>query len=249
MLRNYFADLELEADASRDEIRRAFKKLARRFHPDVNPGDPLAAESFRRIKEAFEYLNDDSQAKDLREKLRDRVKRAHQEFGRWDTFFGTRPRDRAEFEEDWFEEPSSAHSVELDHRVEVLDIHLNVERLEDLENVEIQYLSPCNDCRGQGGSSGAVTVTCKQCAGLGFQSIERGAFRWKKTCKGCSGKGYQVAEPCSSCGGVGKRVKNQRIRVRPPSGFTGEQSIRVQGFGHKSYDGTKRGDLWLRIRK
>lgn len=249
MLRNYFADLELEVDASPTEIRRAFKRLARRFHPDVNPGDSLAVESFRRIKEAFDFLSDEAKASNLRSELKERFQRAEQEFGRWDTFFGTRPRDREEFNQSWIEEPSYKEAPDPNARGEELDLHLRVNHVGDLDQLDYEYLLPCQDCRGQGGSSGAVTVTCKKCAGLGFQSIERGAFRWKKSCEGCKGRGYQVADPCGTCRGVGKVREHQRLRVAAPSGFTSEQGLRVKGYGHISYDGKQRGDLWLYLKK
>ena len=235
MLRNYFADLELDTRASLDEVKRAYRRLARRFHPDLNPGDLYAEHSFKRITEAYDQL---SETESL-EKWRSLISPVNTETPkRWDVH-ALIPKAQIGL---IVEDPRK--------RGEDLDIHLLVELPKDEliaaghRAIEISVDEGCSNCRGSGGSSRSVQSTCKTCAGLGYRMIRRGAFRWKKTCDECIGKGYQVAEACASCQGYGKIQVQRKLELAVPQRLR-DVEIQYPGLGHMSFDGKKRGDLWV----
>lgn len=239
MIRDYFSDLELSSDCDSEAIRQAYRRLARRFHPDLNPRDEYAAESFRRIQEAFDYLSVDKNREDLRQKL-DRWASKPGSLQKWrkePQFFG----DPQGFTDEW--------TLKSPRPAEELSVHIKVEIQAGTEtkpqSVELNLLKPCSACRGQGGASQSVQTTCKACAGLSYQLIRRGAFRWKKTCDSCLGKGYQVVGACQNCTGSGKITKRESLILSPPQPIPRDSEVCYPEKGHTSFDGKMRGDLWV----
>lgn len=237
MIRDYFADLELSPDSDLESVKKAYRRLARRFHPDLNPGDPYAQESFRRIQEAYQYLLLDPQRENLRQHLS--AFREEREPSRWQNkmeFSFSSPED---FLDEW--------KIKEERRSEDLDIHLKVEipRTTWPTRQRIRYarLIVCMTCRGVGGASQSIQMTCKSCAGLSYQMIRRGAFRWKKTCESCQGRGYQVRGACKSCAGRGKTSYQEDIELEVPEEAKQGSPIIYPKLGHESYDKGKKGDL------
>lgn len=237
MIRNYFADLELAHDASLQEVRAAYKRLAKKFHPDHHPNDPLAAESFRRIQEAYKHLN--SAAKVIR--LKNRLS-------------SVKALENSSVSK-WKERRSKNIPVPpaKEKRQEVLDIRLTLAVQERViegggrERFQFVFEKPCPTCGGRGGSSKSVATTCKKCAGFGSYQISRGAMQWKKTCEPCFGKGVIVILPCATCSGKGKVAERQAVEIQIPQGIDIHQEVCLKNLGHISFNGEKRGNLWLTL--
>ncbi len=251
MIRNYFADLELDLSASLDDVRRAYRRLARRFHPDLNPLDKQSEESFYRIQEAFDFLSSETRFEKLKKQLvepgRTSKKLVAQKWGEYPLV----PVSTDQFIGEWKEESSVRKKF---HRPEEnLDVWILMEvnradlKSEIVKTIAVPHEHPCGSCRGLGGRAKAARATCKKCAGLGHFLIERGAMHWRKTCDLCLGKGYLSLSPCSTCGGRGKVGERQKIEIRIPKKTDVKRPIIVRGFGHISFDGKKRGDLWVQL--
>lgn len=241
MLRNYFADLELPVDATPSDVKSAFRRLARRFHPDLNPHDPQANEAFRKVHEAFEFLSSGARLEKLRQQLaveisqirkkpasRVPVIRARQ--GRISRISKARPKAlRAE---------------------DSLDLHLIAEVESVLagssQMIEFEYLKPCPQCRRPKLQSKQNLKPCGQCSGIGFSMIQRGANHWKKSCDHCQGRGYLVKH-CAACHGKSKISENQIVEFKIPGRLHEKDPVCLKGLGNISFDGTKRGDVWVQL--
>jgi molecular chaperone DnaJ len=244
LIRDYFADLELSPSSDLEEVKRAYRRLARRFHPDLNPGDSYAHESFQKIHEAYQYLLSDEQ----RDQLKVHLMGVHKNFPQktqLPTRWQREPQLQYPSEDGFLDE----WNLKKNRRLEDLDIHLKVEvnakKFPAKQCLELTRSKVCRTCRGQGGVSQSVQVTCKGCAGLSYQLIRRGAFRWKKTCDDCSGKGYQVVGACSPCGGLGKVPVQESVELEIPKDLESGQAVRYSGLGQESYDGKTKGELWI----
>lgn len=231
MIRDYFADLELDIHAGGQEIKRAYRRLARRFHPDLNPGDRFAEASFRQIRAAYEYLSDETRADQLRIYLQKSARQARPKKWQANDIFG------------YGDQAPDARNI--------LDIHTIAELTdEDLQKgyYELSLLieEPCHECGGDGGPESSIKRTCKHCAGLAYRLIQRGAFRWKKTCEPCHGKGFEVINACPACQGKGKKKQTRKLQLRIPESL---QATRYPEWGHIAYNREqKRGDLWVHWR-
>lgn len=251
MLRNYFADLELTIDARPEEIRQAYRRLARRFHPDLNPMDPQAEESFKRIREAFDYLSEGNRAEVLREKLERSVVR-NMKPTKW-ALARQVPESPSKFIKEWVEEKSITRTKTKTKRKEVLDLQTSVGvspqewKTGFRRRLSVMIDLPCGSCRSVGKRAGAVRETCKKCSGLGHYLISRGALNWKKTCDDCRGRGAIHRTSCSACRGRGKSSQKEDLVVSIPGGVSLSQPLIIKNFGHYSFDGKKRGDLWVNL--
>lgn len=240
MIRNYFDDLELDPAASLEDIRQAYRRLARRFHPDLNPGDQYAAESFRRIKEAYDQLSSEESIEKIRRSL-DASSSRPKEVSRWDR------RIRV-----YSEVLKTSPRRDEERRNEILDLQLELKLSEaDLEKSELELAYErediCSSCKGSGGDPQSIKTTCKKCAGLGYEHIKRGAFNWKKTCSSCKGQGFQMSSPCLDCEGKGKAMQKMKTKFKLPSSIPAEKKL--SGMGNISNDGQTRGDLWVKLIK
>lgn len=238
MIRNYFSDLELDPDATLEEVRLAYKRLAKKFHPDANPEDPLAEQGFKKIQEAYQHLNSTTKISRLKSRLSHIKALSSSSIKKWKL------------------EKARVSTVKPKSRArENLDLHLTLTVQERVlehggkERFQFVYEKPCEKCRGRGGSRASVSATCKKCVGLGFFEIERGAMRWAKTCDVCYGKGFEVLSPCESCAGKGKVSERQAVEIHVPSGVDLHQEVCLKGLGHTSFDGSRRGDLYLTLHK
>lgn len=257
MIRNYFADLELEYWATGDDIRQAYRRLARRFHPDLNPEDCYAEESFKRIQEAYRYLEDRERADRLRRRLKAEVP-SLDNLSRWSQEPSV-PASVPHFMTQWKEERTSrtqskkTRTGSSKRKVEFLDhsISLPVSDKEVKEgfekDIQFEIEKPCPKCRTQGLRSKSIMETCKPCAGQGFRSIQRGNFQWKKTCEDCRGQGYLMRSRCLLCQGQGKIKVHEQYRLAWKGSSRPVKSLLLKSCGHISFDGKKRGNLWVHL--
>ncbi len=255
--RDYYEVLGISRKASDKEIKKAYRKLARKYHPDVNPGDKAAEAKFKEITEAYEVLSDP-------EKRRKYDLFGHQAPG--SGFEGPRP---SGFEGiDWSGFDLSGHGFgDLGDLFSGLfgreartapstpakgrDIHYTLDlNFEDAirglsTQITIQRDVLCEVCRGKGIQEGGNGEVCPDCGGSGQRQISKGPFRMAQTCIRCHGIGKVNLSPCGSCMGRGTILKSERISVKIPAGVDNGSRVRVQGKGGPGKGGGPPGDLYI----
>jgi len=232
-MRDYFGDLGLERDANLEEVRKAYKKLARLFHPDIAPN---RADEFSKVQEAYEQLRSQTRI----EKIRGNLSSAKSN-SLLNSYLKVKN--------------SSPNPVpaEVATRIEKLDQRIVAvietrKKPGDQQEVTWSVEELCTKCRGRGGNPGIKKIQCGPCRGLGYQLIQRGAsFRWKKTCETCHGLGYEIKDSCVECQGYGKVATLQKKVFQIPKDVSG--SVCFEGLGHHSFDGKSRGLLWIQWTK
>lgn len=250
--------LGVEKGASDEEIKKAFRKLAIKYHPDKNPGDKEAEEKFKEINEAYQILSDPQ-------------KRAqYDQFGStdfgaggfegaegfggfdfsdfggfgdiFDSFFGggssTRRRRNA---------PTKGADLEYTLVLSFEEAMSGVEK-----EISVTRNEKCSKCGGSGAKEGTQPKTCDKCGGTGQMRIQRntplGSFMSMSTCDKCGGSGTIISEPCTECKGTGKVRKNRKIKVNIPAGIDTGNVIPIRGQGEDGTNGGPPGDLYVHIR-
>ncbi|MCX8073274.1 MAG: J domain-containing protein [Candidatus Binatia bacterium] len=263
--KDLYAILGVPRNASQEEIKRAYRKLARRYHPDVNPGNKEAEERFKEISEAHEILSDPEKRK-LYDEFgmaglqagfdADRA-RAYEQWQRQQREFaggfgpgGFSGFGRFESFEDIFSDlfgerarPGPRAGADLETEVEI-DL-LDAVRGRTME-ISLQRPSVCASCQGTGEDRAAAT-TCSECLGSGRVQAARGPVRFSRTCPRCGGSGRMSTRPCSTCGGAGETVQTERLQVRIPPGVEDGSRVRLAGKGAPGLHGGPPGDLYLRV--
>jgi molecular chaperone DnaJ len=245
--------LGVARDADEREIKKAFRRLARELHPDVNRHDPEAEEKFKEAAEAYEILSDSERRATYDrygfEGLDSRgFASATHGFGSFadifDAFFGG--------------DPFGAFGGAAGGRVQGGDTAVEVEiSLEDAargSTVQVSYdlVDACERCHGNGAEPGSELHTCRNCEGTGrIRAVSRTAFGQlvrEHVCEVCGGDGRVPSEPCTVCGGRGRRAVRKTLDVDVPAGIADEQRIRLSGRGHAGERGGPPGDLYLLVR-
>ena len=258
--RDYYEVLGVQKSASADELKKAYRKLAMKYHPDRNPGDKEAEEKFKEANEAYEVLSDaDKRAK-------------YDQFG----FAGVDPQyggGGAGFDGfggfggfgDIFSEVfgggfggfgggGSARRRNAPRRGDDLGVRLELTFEEAAFGVEkeISYyrIEDCGTCNGTGSADGVIE-TCSQCRGSGqirvTQNMMGMAFQSTSTCPSCSGRGKITKNPCSTCRGKGKVRKNRTLKAKVPAGINHMQSFRLAGEGSAGSNGGPNGDVLVEV--
>ncbi len=243
---DYYEILNVERSAPQDEIKRAYRKLARELHPDANPGDAEAEARFKQVTEAYEALGDPE-------------KRA-----RYDRFgsSGARGAGGDPFGGglgdlfDAFFNTGSARSEGGPQRGADLEVVAQLS-LEDVvhgvaKDVTVRTAVPCDTCEASGASPGSKVSRCDQCGGSGQirqvrQSI-LGQMVTTAVCARCSGEGMVVSAPCGDCSGEGRRIEDQTYSVEIPAGVDDGQTLRLGDRGAVGRRGGGRGDLYVQVR-
>ena len=245
--------LEVSKGASQDEIRRSYRRLARKYHPDANPGDDKAEERFKGIQQAYETLSNP-------EKRREYDEGPKQFFGAGNT--GQSTAGGANFQNfsdlsdlfggfgnlgDVFGQAASTRQTSP--RGEDATVTVKLKFKEALEGVTTRVGVPveeaCGDCGGSGAAPGTSPRTCPQCGGRGTQSRDQGLFALSTACTRCGGKGSIVETPCPRCRGVGKTRGVRQVKVRIPAGARDGMKVRVPGRGGAGRNGGPAGDLFV----
>lgn len=261
--KDFYAVLGVPASASQDEIKKQYRKLASKHHPDKNQNDPKAAERFKEISEAYQVLGDAKKRKqydDMRQ------------LGAFGGFGGGRPggaRPRGDggtgfsggfrFEEvdlgglggigDIFgsmfgggnrksREPERGQDVEV-----TLEVPFRTAALGGKVNIDLEVNEECHVCRGTGGAPGSKMQTCPECGGRGTISFGQGGFAVQRPCPQCLGRGQIPSEACKNCGGSGEVRARRKIAVTVPEGTDTGTKIRLRGQGGHGARNGKPGDL------
>lgn len=255
---DYYAVLGVGRDADVLRIRQAYRRLARRLHPDLNPNDRVVEERFRQIRRAFETLGDpDRRAEYDRhggvEPAPARVQRVHYGFAGFD--FGEDPA-----KEEWAlheifggsEGSESGPSEEADP-----DIHARerISFIESLEGKQVRLRASrreiCGPCGGRGerpvGEAAPQGIECTPCGGAGRRLRRYGHMVFSRPCRRCGGQGMLFHTACSPCGGRGSLIRPVRVVARVPAGVSDGATVVVDGQGHERLPGEPAGDLRLHV--
>src|SRR5215468_7981275 len=250
--RDYYAVLGLEKGASEEEIKKAYRKLAVKYHPDKNPGDRSAEEKFKELGEAYEVLND-SQKRAVYDQY------GHAAFDRRAGGFGRSGGFHDPFEV--FREVFGGASIFEDlfgggrrdptqpERGDDLryDMEITFEEAAHGCQKEITVTKPerCDVCHGSGAEAGSQTRTCATCGGRGQVISSRGIFSIAQTCPHCQGAGRVIEKPCKTCRGSGRRERTSKITLRIPAGVDTGSRLRSAGNGEAGRRGGPAGDLYV----
>ena len=256
--RDYYEVLGVSRNATADDLKKAYRKLAVKYHPDKNPDDKTAEEKFKEVSEAYDVLNDDQ-----KRAAYDRYGHAafaggmgggaagggmHDPFdifkevfggggGVFESFFGGGGGSQRR-------SGGSQRGADLRYALEI-----TLEEAAHGAEKEIEYerLVSCKTCSGSGSTSGSGKKTCRTCGGAGQVITSRGFFQVQQTCPDCGGTGETITDPCKPCRGVGRVKERTRVRLRIPAGIEEGSRLRSQGNGDTGTTGGAAGDLYVVI--
>ncbi|MBM3377063.1 MAG: molecular chaperone DnaJ [Betaproteobacteria bacterium] len=249
--RDYYDVLGVPKNASDDDLKKAYRKLAMKFHPDRNPGDASAEEKFKEVKEAYEMLSD-AEKRAAYDRFGhvgvDPNAGGGQDFGGFADAFGDifgdifgganrggrggggrsnvyRGSDLRYSMEVTLEQAAAGHTTEI----------------------RIPSWEGCTTCSGTGAKPGTSSETCKTCGGQGQVRMQQGFFSIQQTCPTCHGSGKTIPNPCTACDGVGRVRKQKTLEVKIPAGIDDGMRIRSAGNGEPGVNGGPPGDLYVEI--
>ena len=249
--RDFYEILGVNRDASDDEIKKAYRKLAMKHHPDRNPDNPKAEEHFKEAKEAYEILSDAQK------------RQAYDQFGH----AGVDPQAGmgaggagmggfADAFSDIFGDIFGGGRGGGGGRSTVYrgaDLRYNLEiSLEEAARgtdtrIRIPAMEECETCKGSGAKPGTQPKTCATCGGAGQVRMQQGFFSIQQTCPKCHGSGRIIPEPCPSCHGAGRVKQHKTLQVKIPAGVDEGDRIRLAGEGEHGVNGGPPGDLFVQI--
>jgi molecular chaperone DnaJ len=254
--RDYYEVLGLSKGASGEELKKAYRKLAVKFHPDKNPGDKAAEERFKEIGEAYEVLSDDQKrsaydeyghaAFDARSRASGRGAGGgfHDPFEVFREVFGGGGGIFSELFGEGRSADPNAPSRGSDLRYD-LQITLEEAVLGTEKELTLSRPETCEHCQGRGAEPGSGHKTCATCHGRGQVVMSRGFFSVAQTCPKCGGAGRTVDRPCRTCHGDGRMEKTSRIKIRVPAGVDTGTRLRSSGNGEGGVRGGPSGDLYV----
>ena len=246
--RDYYEVLGVARGASDEELKKAYRRCAMKFHPDRNPGDKAAEASFKECKEAYEVLSDAA-----KRRAYDAHGHAAFEHGMGGGGGGGGPgyADMGDIFGDIFGNIFGGGAARGPRRgadigyVMELDLEEAVAGIE--KRIEVPTLVPCGPCKGSGSEDGKVE-TCATCHGRGQVRMQRGIFTMQQPCPHCGGRGQTIANPCTACHGAGRVEQEKVLAVKIPAGVDSGDRIRLAGEGEAGPPGTPPGDLYVEVR-
>ena len=239
-----YESLGVPKNASQDEIKKAYRKLVRQYHPDKNPGDAAAEARFKEVQTAYDVLSDPEKRKQYDRfgsmNGRPGPGPTNVDFGDFDLgdiFGGLFGRGRGRERE---QRGQRGNDVEVDVRISFED------SLHGLQTtVPVQLELACHTCHGTGAAPGTAPKRCPECDGTGVVATSQGLFALQQPCPRCRGNGTIVETPCPTCRGTGRERRTKRYTVRIPAGVRDGTRIRLKGKGEAGYGGAPAGDLFV----
>jgi molecular chaperone DnaJ len=249
---DYYKLLGVEKNASQDDLKKAYRKLAMKYHPDKNPGDKESEKKFKEINAAYDILKDEK-----KRQMYDQYGEAGLNAG--SSGFGG---GRGGFEfaggfSDIFDDLFGAFTGQArggkkqaqrgsDLRYN-LDISLEEAYRGESVTIQVPSLSSCETCDGSGSADGKKPETCHTCGGSGRVRVQQGFFVMEKACGTCDGTGHIIKNPCKTCKGSGRVRKNKNLSVKIPKSVEEGTRIRLSGEGEAGANGAPSGDLYIFI--
>ena len=245
--RDCYDVLGITKSSSKDEIKKAYRKLALKYHPDKNKGDKNSEDKFKEASEAYHILSDDKRKANY-----DQFGHAAFEGGGGQGFGGFDTSSFSDIFEDFFGDFNEGRSTRRsNNRGNDLryDVNINLEEAYSGIEKSIKYTTykKCSDCTGSGAAKGSKPISCNYCEGKGKVRSNQGFFTIQQTCPHCSGYGEVISKPCGVCSGNGKVQSNENVTVKIPKGVDDGTRIRVSGKGEAGTKGGNSGDLYLFI--
>jgi molecular chaperone DnaJ len=267
--KDYYKTLGVTKGAAADEIKKSYRKLARKYHPDANEGDPKAEARFKEISEAYTVLSDEGRRKEYDEARSlygggVRMPGSGSAGGNYGGFdlgdlfggggsgsaggrlgdllggvFGNRPGGGATGQQ---ARPRRGADVETETTLPFIDA-INGSTV----TLRLTGEGPCKVCKGTGAKAGTVPRVCPTCEGTGQGSRNLGSFAFSEPCKTCRGRGLVVDDPCETCSGSGRAMSTRTIQARIPAGVADGQRIKIPGKGTSGERGGPAGDLYVRV--
>ena len=248
--RDYYDVLGVNRSAQREELKKAYRKLAMKYHPDRNPDDASASEKFKEATEAYEILSDPSK------------RSAYDQFGHqgvessgfasnrsatdaFNDIFGDIFGDILGGGDPFSRQRRSNRGSDLEFSLKV-DLENAVKGT--TEKIRIPALASCGDCGGSGAEPGTKPSSCPSCKGVGQVRMQQGFFSISQTCRQCGGSGRVITNPCRKCRGNGRVERTKTLSVKIPAGVDTGDRIRLSGEGEVGPSGGPSGDLYVHIR-
>jgi molecular chaperone DnaJ len=262
--KDYYEILGVASTAPEKDIKRAYKNLARKLHPDQNPGDAVAEERFKEVSGAYDVLGDAEKRKEYDE-VRAMVAAGYApggagggdpfgdafgggnirfdvdgDAGLGDLLGGLFGRGRGRGQERARSGPQRGRDLET-------GLHLGFEEAVRGVTSTVRFTAEasCSTCHGSGAAPGTSPERCPQCGGSGSIAVNQGPFSFSQVCPNCGGRGQVIPNPCPTCHGRGVEVRPRTVKVRVPAGVSDGQRIRVKGRGAAGTHGGEPGDLYV----
>ena len=255
--KDYYQVLGVARNASQQDIKKAYRKLAHKYHPDSAKGDKSAEERFKEVSSAYDVLGDAKKRKDYDE-VRDMAASGFRVGGPGGTGAGARFEDLG-FDPGGFGDlfgnlfgggfgggarTGQARGSDLIATVEV--------SFEDAVAgttvpLSVSGQAPCPTCGGSGAKPGTTPISCAECGGSGQTIVNQGPFQMARTCQRCGGRGRIVEQPCETCRGSGSTTATRKLRVKIPAGVEHGARIRLGGRGEAGGPGSRPGDLYVEV--
>ena len=253
--RDYYEVLGVSKDASSDDLKKAYRKLAKQYHPDMNPGDKTAETKFKEVNEAYEVLNDPAKRQRY-----DQFGHAGVDPGYGGGGFGGF--DVGDIFESFFGGgfsgfggSSRTRNPNGPIRGNDINVTLGLSFMEAAkgckQQIQVQRLEKCDVCGGSGAKSGTTAETCTECGGTGQVKVSQrtpiGVIQTTRTCSKCSGKGKVIKEPCPDCRGMGRVRHTRTLEVSVPAGIDDGQTFVLRGQGDQGVNGGPSGDVNIMV--
>jgi molecular chaperone DnaJ len=251
--KDYYAVLGVAKDAAQADIKKAYRRLAQKHHPDANRGDKAAEERFKEVSAAYDVLGDEGKRKEY-DRIRDMASAGFR--------YGAGPGGNIRFEDLGFDSGAFGDIFDLfggggrrrNRAQRGADLQTEVQiSFEDAVAgttvpLRITGAATCETCAGSGAEPGTQPQTCPECGGTGAVTVDQGPFSLSRGCPRCGGSGRVIEKPCRTCGGSGQVRKTRTLSVKIPAGIADGARIRLAERGEPSPPGGQPGDLYVSVR-
>ncbi|MCO4792904.1 MAG: molecular chaperone DnaJ [Bacteriovoracaceae bacterium] len=253
--RDYYEVLGVEKSSSKDEVKKAYRKLAMKYHPDRNPDNPEAEAKFKEASEAADVLLNEEKKQKYDQFGHAGVDGQYGGMGQGGFGFGGEYSDLGDIFGDIFGDilgggrrrggrsrARPGNDLQMEVGITFEEAAFGIEK-----KVSLARKAVCDDCHGSGGKDGTKPIGCDMCGGMGEVRRQQGFFTVASTCPKCHGSGQMVSDPCRKCNGEGRSKKNVDLAVKVPAGIDVGQRLKLTGEGDAGLNGGPSGDLYVVI--